>query len=49
MTQLAVRGVFEHLGTHDGQTRDLLVMAYDVVGFSNGPQGLTAARVPCLK
>jgi len=45
--QRSARGVFEHLGfrpealladhvmTRDGQTRDLLIMSYDVAGFSN--------------
>ncbi len=45
--QRGARGVFEHLGfrpealladhvmTRDGQTNDLLIMSYDVVGFSN--------------
>jgi RimJ/RimL family protein N-acetyltransferase len=45
--QRAARQVFEHLGfrpealladhvmTRDGKTRDLLVMSYDVAGFSN--------------
>lgn len=45
--QRSARGVFEHLGfrpealladhvmTRDGQTHDLLIMAYDVAGFSN--------------
>jgi RimJ/RimL family protein N-acetyltransferase len=45
--QRGARGVFEHLGfrpealladhvmTRDGSTRDLLVMSYDVDGFSN--------------
>jgi RimJ/RimL family protein N-acetyltransferase len=45
--QRSARGVFEHLGfrpealladhvqTRDGQTRDLLLMSYDVAGFSN--------------
>lgn len=45
--QRSARGVFEHLGfrpealladhvmTRDGQTRDLLIMSYDVVGFTN--------------
>ncbi len=49
--QRAARGVFEHLGfrpealladhvmTRDGQTRDLLIMSYDVVGFSNDLKG----------
>ncbi|MEX0683174.1 MAG: GNAT family N-acetyltransferase [Dehalococcoidia bacterium] len=45
--QRSARGVFEHLGfrpealladhvmTRDGQTHDLLIMSYDVAGFSN--------------
>ena len=45
--QRSARQVFEHLGfrpealladhvmTRDGQTRDLLIMSYDVAGFSN--------------
>jgi L-amino acid N-acyltransferase YncA len=45
--QRSARGVFEHLGfrpealladhvmTRDGQTRDLLIMSYDVAGFAN--------------
>ena len=45
--QRSARGVFEHLGfrpealladhviTRDGQTRDLLIMSYDVDGFNN--------------
>lgn len=45
--QRSARGVFEHLGfrpealladhvmTRDGQTRDLLIMSYDVAGFTN--------------
>lgn len=45
--QRSARGVFEHLGfrpealladhviSRDGQTRDLLIMSYDVAGFSN--------------
>ena len=45
--QRSARGVFEHLGfrpealladhvmTRDGQTRDLLIMSYDVEGFNN--------------
>ena len=49
--QRAARGVFEHLGfrpealladhvmTRDGQTHDLLVMSYDIVGFSNDLKG----------
>jgi RimJ/RimL family protein N-acetyltransferase len=49
--QRAARGVFEHLGfrpealladhvmTRDGQTRDLLIMSYDVGGFSNDLKG----------
>ncbi len=39
MTQNVVRGVFEHLGTRDGQTHELLVISYDVVGFSNDLKG----------
>ena len=49
--QRGARGVFEHLGfrpealladhvmTRDGQTHDLLIMSYDVVGFSNDLKG----------
>ncbi len=49
--QRSARGVFEHLGfrpealladhimTRDGQTHDLLIMSYDVVGFSNDLKG----------
>jgi len=49
--QRGARGVFEHLGfrpealladhvmTRDGQTHDLLIMSYDVVGFSNDLNG----------
>lgn len=49
--QRAARGVFEHLGfrpealladhvmTRDGQTRDLLIMSYDIGGFSNDLKG----------
>ncbi len=45
--QRGARQVFEHLGfrpealladhvmTRDGQTRDMLIMSYDVAGFSN--------------
>jgi RimJ/RimL family protein N-acetyltransferase len=45
--QRSARGVFEHLGfrpealladhvmTRDGQTRDLLIMSYDVAGFND--------------
>jgi RimJ/RimL family protein N-acetyltransferase len=49
--QRSARGVFEHLGfrpealladhvmTRDGQTHDLLIMSYDVSGFSNDLKG----------
>ncbi|TMB98653.1 MAG: GNAT family N-acetyltransferase [Chloroflexi bacterium] len=49
--QRSARGVFEHLGfrpealladhvmSRDGQTHDLLIMSYDVAGFSNEAQG----------
>ncbi|MDO8615786.1 MAG: GNAT family N-acetyltransferase [Dehalococcoidia bacterium] len=49
--QRSARGVFEHLGfrpealladhvmSRDGQTHDLLIMSYDVVGFSNDSPG----------
>jgi RimJ/RimL family protein N-acetyltransferase len=49
--QRSARGVFEHLGfrpealladhvmTRDGQTHDLLIMSYDVAGFSNDLKG----------
>jgi RimJ/RimL family protein N-acetyltransferase len=49
--QRSARGVFEHLGfrpealladhvmTRDGQTHDLLIMSYDIAGFSNDLKG----------
>ncbi len=49
--QRGARSVFEHLGfrpealladhvmTRDGQTHDLLIMSYDIVGFSNDLKG----------
>ena len=39
MTQRLARGVFEHIDTRDRHTRDLLIMPYDIVGFSNDLKG----------
>ena len=39
MTQIGPRSVFEHLGTRNGNTHGLLIMSYDVVGFSNDLKG----------